>query len=134
MKLFARDDDEYAARAADSSASAIRARPVSRLNEQAAQLRAVNVELDQIEQQIAQIRERQASALLRALMPKPRPGPRAGTVESVDLRTLVDVDLTHGQLDAVSNEIDPTDDFDKRFAAFARVEDEDLSRRWLDTD
>lgn len=129
MKLFGRND-EIAAANGEGHGTVVRTRPVSRVNEQCAKLREVHVELDAIEQRIASLRERQAAFLLRASAPKQR----TGTVESIDLRTLADVDVTHAQLDSVSNDINPADDFDKRFAAFADLRDDDQSRRWLDTD
>lgn len=129
MKLFGRNDELDAADAVHHG-TVVRTRPESRVNEQCAKLREVHVELDEIEQRIASLREHQAVFLLKASAPKQR----SGTVESIDLRTLADVDVTHAQLDSVSDDIDPSSDFDQRFAAFADVRDEDQSRRWLDTD
>lgn len=115
----------------------VRTRPQSRLNEQCAKLREVHVELDAIEAQISALRERQAASLLRAAVPKVRPG----EVQTLDLRTLDDVDLTNARLDSAA--LNVTDrhatsgrdaDFDRRFAAFAAGESDDSSRRWLETD
>ena len=136
MKLFGRNDEAYAD-ATQKKQAVVRTRPQSRLNEQCAKLREVHVELDAIEDRISSLRERQAASLLRAAAPKVP----SGEVETLDLRTLDDVDLTNVRLDSAAlaatalEETSGRDaDFDRRFAAFAAGESDDLSRRWLDTD
>ncbi len=135
VKLFGRNDEAYAD-AKRNGQQALRTLPQSRLNEQCAKLREVHHELDAIEAQISALRERQAASLLRASKPKVRPG----QVQTLDLRTLDDVDLTNARLDTAALEMTTPEetnrvdaDFDRRFAAFASAESDDSSRRWLDT-
>lgn len=113
----------------------LRARAQSRLNEQRAKLREVHVELDSIEARLAGLRAHQAAFLLKAAAPKPT----RGTAETIDLRTLDEVSATSSELDdvtakkaSVTETKTRDDDFDKRFAAFAAGENDDMSRRWLD--
>lgn len=136
MKLFGRNDEAYADETQRKQA-VVRTRPQSRLNEQCAKLREVHVELDAIEDRISSLRQRQAASLLRAAAPKAR----LPEVEILDLRTLDDVDLTNVQLDIAALDASALEqrsgrdaDFDRRFAAFAAGESDDLSRRWLETD
>ena len=134
MKLFERNDEAYAADAArrERQLDASRIRPLSRLNEQCAKLREVHVELDAIEERLISLREHQAAFLAKSAMSSKRPD----RVETVDLRSLVDIDVTTSRLEEAvsepSGESKQNDDFDRRFAAFAAGESDDMSRRWLD--
>jgi hypothetical protein len=134
VKLFRRNDEAYASDAArrEREVNATRIRPLSRLNEQCAKLREVHVELDSIEERLISLREHQVAVLAKSVVASTKPG----EVETVDLRALVDVDITTAGLEeAISEpteEWQESDDFDRRFAAFAEGESDDMSRRWLD--
>lgn len=158
MKLFGRDDEPRAAAVGAKTDEHVTTQqlPKSRLNEQCAKLREVHVELDDIEGRIASLREHQAAFLLKASAEKKRATP--GRVETLDLRSLVDADVTTEQLvrarraresqlvtvekagesdsanESRDTVADRDDDFDRRFAAFAAADDDEMSRRWLDTD
>lgn len=158
VKLFGRDDDARAAAvgAKTNEHGTTQELPKSRLNEQCAKLREVHVELDDIEGRIASLREHQAAFRLKASTEKKRA--KLGRVETVDLRSLADADVTAAQLvrarraresqmataESVSDSTSPSEsrdtvadhdeDFDRRFAAFAAAGDDEMSRRWLDTD
>ena len=131
MKLFWRNDVAYAAQR-EQQVNATRIRPSSRLNEQCAELREVHVELDAIEERLISLREHQAAVLARSAVSSRKPG----KVETVDLRSLVNVDSTSARLEEVvsepSEEWQESEDFDRRFAAFSKGESDDMSRRWLD--
>ena len=134
VKLFRRNDAAYAADAArrERQIGASRIRPLSRLNEQCAKLREVHVELDAIEERLISLREHQVAFLAKSAVSSKK----LGRVETVDLRSLVDVDMTTSRLEEVvtepSGDSEENDDFDQRFAAFAAGESDDMSRRWLD--
>ena len=136
MKLFGRDDEAYAS-AKQNEESNVRTRPQPRPNEQGAILREVHAELDEIDEQISALRERQAASVLRARAPK---APSA-QVQTLDLRTLDDVAITNVVSNRESFEAAATTatddgrdaDFERRFQAFAAGENDDPSRRWLDT-
>jgi hypothetical protein len=131
VKLFWRNDEAYAAQR-EQQVNATQIRPSSRLNEQCAKLREVHVELDAIEERLISLREHQAAVLAKSAVSSRKPG----KVETVDLRSLVNVDITSARLEEVvsepSEEWQESEDFDRRFAAFSKGESDDMSRRWLD--
>lgn len=138
VNLFGRNDDTRTTEPSQTPLSntqrtMLRAREQSRSNGRCAKFREVSVELDVIEARLASLREHQAAFLFKVAAVKPQ----KGGVQTVDLRTLAEVDITNSQLDSATTKPgSPTateDDFDKRFAAFAAGEEnDDLSRRWLD--
>jgi hypothetical protein len=141
VNLFGRNDDTRTTEPSQTPLSntqrtMLRAREQSRSHGRWAKFGEVSVELDVIEARLASLREHQAAFLFKAAAVKPQ----KGRVQTVDLRTLAEVDITKSQLGGATTKPDsatPTegdeDDFDKRFAAFAAGEEnDDLSRRWLD--
>ena len=113
----------------------LRARTQSRLHEQGATVREVHRELDSIEARLASLRERQATFLFDTAVPEAQ----ETSVDTIDLRSVAQVDATPGEPDRgtskpeqVSTTDTHEDDFEKRLAAFAASENEDSFERWLE--